>query len=321
MRSSAFSNGTEARLVTVVIPTHNDAQYLPESVGSVLMQDMAQDVEILIVDDGSEPAAKDILHAPSGNIRFLYQAAAGAGAARNRGIKAAAGQYIAFLDADDLMLPGRLRRQVGLLERHPVAGLLATDTTRRSLEGNEDTWGLFETFPRPVHGSEVEPGVFLLEESFTRLFVLAYPFHTSAVIRTEALAQSGVRFNQRYQCYEEWDFFVRLARHTRVLYDRNPGTTHRKRPGSITTTPDPGKFLSRGEMQRRWRLEFADLSDDTSRALACAEAESFTTASWLFRKTSRGKAFLAALKAFRARQDVAGLRAMVGAVLGQTGAD
>ena len=93
--------------VSVVIPCYNCIDYLEESVRSVLAQTL-RELEILIVDDGSTDgsgALADSLAAQDDRIRVIHQKNGGLPVARNSGIDAACGEYIAFLDADDLVLP------------------------------------------------------------------------------------------------------------------------------------------------------------------------------------------------------------------------
>jgi glycosyltransferase involved in cell wall biosynthesis len=102
--------------VSVVIPVRDGATYLAAAIDSVVAQTVAP-AEILIVDDGSTDGSVGI--AERSGARVLSQGREGAGAARNRGVRAARGSLVAFLDADDVMEPGRLAAQSRHLARHP----------------------------------------------------------------------------------------------------------------------------------------------------------------------------------------------------------
>jgi glycosyltransferase involved in cell wall biosynthesis len=91
-------------LVSVIIPTYNRGWIVQEAVDSVLAQDFS-DYELIVVDDGSDDNTPEILKAYGRQITILHQPNKGVSAARNRGIAAAAGRFIAFLDSDDLWLP------------------------------------------------------------------------------------------------------------------------------------------------------------------------------------------------------------------------
>ena len=101
-------------LVSVIIPTHNYAHFLPEAVRSVLCQKAENlDVEIIVVDDGSTDTTPEVASSLGADIVYVRQENQGLAAARNTGLRAARGDYVAFLDADDLfeenLLPGQLK--------------------------------------------------------------------------------------------------------------------------------------------------------------------------------------------------------------------
>ena len=105
--------------VSVVVPLYNKAAYVAQAVRSVQAQSFT-DLELIVVDDGSTDDGARIARAAGDHrLRLIHQANAGAGAARNAGIAAARGRWVAFLDADDTWRPERLARQLGVLERHP----------------------------------------------------------------------------------------------------------------------------------------------------------------------------------------------------------
>ena len=108
--------------VSVVIPLYNKAESVLAAVGSVLRQSYG-DVEILVVDDGSTDSSVSLVAGIGDRrIRLIAQANAGPGAARNRGLGEALGEYVAFLDADDEWEPGFLQLAVDALDRHPECG-------------------------------------------------------------------------------------------------------------------------------------------------------------------------------------------------------
>ena len=113
-------------LVSVVIPTCNRAWCLAEAVDSVLAQDF-RDFELIVVDDGSADDTPQLLERYGDAIRVLRRENRGVSAARNAGIAAARGGLIAFLDSDDLWLPGKLSRQVAFFTSHPEAFICQTE--------------------------------------------------------------------------------------------------------------------------------------------------------------------------------------------------
>jgi glycosyltransferase involved in cell wall biosynthesis len=108
--------------VTAAIATYNRAAYLTEAVESALAQGPV-DVEVIVVDDGSTDGTSEALEPYLDRIEYVRQANAGRAAARNAAIRRARGTYVAFLDSDDIWLPGKLERQVRFMEAHPTVGL------------------------------------------------------------------------------------------------------------------------------------------------------------------------------------------------------
>lgn len=104
--------------ISVVIPAYNSAAHIARAIDSVLAQTRPAD-EIIVVDDGSTDATAAVVQSFGNAVRLIAQANAGAAAARNTGIMAAAGDWIAFLDADDEWLPKRLAAQTAILDRYP----------------------------------------------------------------------------------------------------------------------------------------------------------------------------------------------------------
>jgi glycosyltransferase involved in cell wall biosynthesis len=112
--------------VSVVIPAYNAMRYLPETLESVLQQSFT-DFEVLIVDDGStDQIQRWVAQLSDGRVRLIAQENQGVAVARNTGIVQAQGEYIAFVDADDLWEPTKLEKQVQYLEAEPALGLVHT---------------------------------------------------------------------------------------------------------------------------------------------------------------------------------------------------
>jgi glycosyltransferase involved in cell wall biosynthesis len=107
-------------LVSVIIPVFNGGRYLAEAIDSVLAQTY-QPVEVIVVDDGSTDNSADIAHSYN-DVHYIYQRNQGVAVARNTGLAAAHGAFIAFLDADDTWPPYKLKTQVDYLLQHPFIG-------------------------------------------------------------------------------------------------------------------------------------------------------------------------------------------------------
>jgi glycosyltransferase involved in cell wall biosynthesis len=104
--------------VSVIVPFHNRLTWTREAVQSVLQQTYS-DFELLLVDDGSEEDIRSLPEIRDARVKYLRQDHAGRAAARNMGVRAAQGKYVAFLDSDDAFLPDKLKTQVEVMECHP----------------------------------------------------------------------------------------------------------------------------------------------------------------------------------------------------------
>lgn len=132
--------------VSVITPTYNRPGYLKAAIESVLAQSFT-DFEHIIVDDGSDSETRAVVERfDDRRIRYVYQDNAGRGAARNRGLALATGEYVAFLDDDDLYLPEKLAVQVAFLEAQPAVGLVGSFTQFIAEDGS--SLGLRETWQK-----------------------------------------------------------------------------------------------------------------------------------------------------------------------------
>jgi glycosyltransferase involved in cell wall biosynthesis len=105
-------------MISVVIPAYNAAKFIRRTIDSVLAQSYT-DYELIVVDDGSTDETNQVVQSYGAKVRYIRQDNAGDGPARNAGIAAAQGDWIAFLDHDDEWLPDRLTLQMDLLQRNP----------------------------------------------------------------------------------------------------------------------------------------------------------------------------------------------------------
>jgi glycosyltransferase involved in cell wall biosynthesis len=126
--------------VSVVIPVWNGAATVGEAIQSVLDQRW-RDFEVIVVNDGSTDATARVLESYGDQIKVIEQENSGPAAARNAGVRASSGEYLAFLDADDKWLPEMLSRTVPILDRDPACvlvycNLVLADSNARELEGS-----------------------------------------------------------------------------------------------------------------------------------------------------------------------------------------
>ena len=112
-------------IVSVIIPAYNCDRYIGEAIASVLAQTYT-DYELIIVDDGSTDNTAQAIESYGDRINYIYQTNQGVAPARNRGLAAAQGKYIAFLDQDDFFYPHKLASQVELMEQKPHLGMISS---------------------------------------------------------------------------------------------------------------------------------------------------------------------------------------------------
>jgi len=182
--------------VSVVIVTYNKADTVGAAIESVLRQTFS-DLEILVVDDGSTDDTADRVAAYGARVRTIRKINGGTGSARNRGIEEARGQYVAFLDGDDLWLPRKLESQMQAFQREPelIAAQCGAYCVDQALR-------VFET-------RNCVPQKDTLREF---LFFGNLPaFSSTLIARKEALQQAG-GFALDLVILSDWDMACRLAR-------------------------------------------------------------------------------------------------------------
>src|SRR5258706_9894136 len=136
--SPSLDAGGAKPLVSVIIPTFNNAPYLVESLNSVLNQSF-RNFEVLVIDDGSTDNTAEVLQPYSASIRYIRQNNGGPSSARNRGLKEALGQFIAFQDSDDIWLADKLLFQMECFNQHPEVGVVFTGSKRFDADGFRDS--------------------------------------------------------------------------------------------------------------------------------------------------------------------------------------
>lgn len=129
--------------ISVVIPTYNCAEFLPECLESVRRQNI-QVREVIIVDDGSRDDTEAVVKKLGSDIIYIYQENLGPGAARNKGVLRAKSEWIAFVDADDLWTENKLTLQLQAVERYPQLRLIAGDMAETDERANIVTSSMLE---------------------------------------------------------------------------------------------------------------------------------------------------------------------------------
>jgi glycosyltransferase involved in cell wall biosynthesis len=218
----------ESPVVSVIIPTYNCARYLPEAIDSVLAQTY-RDFEIIVVDDGSTDNTQEVLARYGDHMRVIRQSNQGSAAARNAGILPARGEFIAFLDADDLWLPHKLERQVPLFDERPELGWIYSDY-REFDESGPRARSFFE---RPGLRPPPEGWIVL------KLAMGCITWTATVVARASCFREVGL-FDPTFPRAQDYDMWLRLAVRFPVGCVDEVLALYRRHQTQITTETRPG---------------------------------------------------------------------------------
>ncbi|MEM4218250.1 MAG: glycosyltransferase [Candidatus Methanomethylicaceae archaeon] len=208
--------------VSVIIPCYNQGKFLAGAIQSVMEQDYP-DKEIIVVNDGSIDNTREVASSFKDAIVYIEQPNRGAASARNLGIRISRGKYIAFLDADDICLPGRLRKEAAILDQYPEVGLVASDAYLMDEMGN------FLGLKSTQSGSPRHPHDFRWE-------TVEYCATTSTVmVRRECFDIVGY-FDERFKRGggEDWLAWVRIAHNFAMVYLNEPTIGYRIHIHNVT---------------------------------------------------------------------------------------
>jgi len=189
------------KTISVIIPTYNYGRFLREAIDSALVQTCPA-LEIIVVDDGSTDETSRILAGYGDRIRTICQENQGVGAARNAGIAAARGEYLAFLDSDDIWTPKKLERQIALFAADPDLGLVHCGAE------SFDNQGKISVLLSGMQGWVASDLLRLNRE------VITAP--GSSILVPKCIAEEMGGFDPVLQPSEDWDFCYRVSVRYRV---------------------------------------------------------------------------------------------------------
>ncbi len=212
-------------LVSCVIPVWNGERYLAEAIDSVLGQSLPPD-EVLLVDDGSTDASASIAARYGASLRWISQPRQGPAAARNRGLRAARGELVAFLDQDDLWHPRKLELQVARFRERPEMDLCLTRVQKFWSAELEQDARFYRAYPR----ARAVPG-----------------YVSGALLARRAIFERVGGFDPARRFSDSADWFLR-AREYGAVTEVLPRTLlyHRQHPRNLTRLADResrGEFL------------------------------------------------------------------------------
>ena len=219
---------TRSPLVSVIIPTYNRAREVGPAIESVAAQTYAP-LEIIVVDDGSTDDTLAVLRRFEERVHVIGQQNSGPATARNTGVRASQGEVIAFLDSDDLWLPGKIERQVKVLERAGSSVCCCVSNMELCfVDGRHHT-----SFDSARIRSWHQEGIWLnpAEVLATRFLM----FNQGVAIRREAFEKAG-GFDEQLRVLEDYDLALRLSLYGPWAFVQEPLVVWKQRRDSVSYT-------------------------------------------------------------------------------------
>jgi len=247
------------KLVSVIIPTYNCEKYVVEAIKSVLCQSHGK-TEIVVVDDGSTDGTKDVIRPFMKDIVYIHQENRGLPGARNRGMQEATGDFIAFLDADDMWRNDKLQIQMQVFDSCPSVGCVFSDFSIFAEDGfREDNYfnkcfpifeenkitleDIFNNKSNLVYGHKQDGVRFYYGNVANHLFFGNFILPSSFVMRTSIVKHLG-GFDENYRIAEETEFFLRVCTVYDAAYvDRTLVDYLIKRVGNLTGSPNTERLI------------------------------------------------------------------------------
>lgn len=250
----------DAPLVSVIIPTYNCAEFLREAIESVLQQEYSN-LELIVVDDGSTDDTPEVLRSfTDPRLTVHRQAKAGVSAARNAGLDRARGDYISFLDADDRWLPGKLNRDISLLQETASIGIVVSNFVRFVHKTGERLSDQFAFYPELKDMASVPLGrgaLKLVGNAFDAVINMGEipAYHSALTYRREVIGQS--RFlpvvrdsNGTIIVLEDVDFFLSICRKTEIAFNCRPMMEMRRHRNNSTREYDSLTYAKLRSLER-----------------------------------------------------------------------
>ena len=240
--------------ITAVIPAYNSADYITQALDSIAAQTRPVS-EIIVVDDGSNDGTAEVVNNWSGDvpIAVMTQKNQGPSAARNHGIQAAEGDWIAFLDADDQWTPTKIEEQCAALARHPELALVASDMAETDSSGEITTPSVLDQ--HDLLGFFEALGGAPLPDALAALLRKNFIPTGTVLAKRSVLLEAGL-FNPRIRYGEDLELWARIAaRHPITCLPR----VHmlRRRHEHNATGDEIGMLLDLIEVNRNLTSELA----------------------------------------------------------------
>lgn len=242
-----------APTVSVIIPTYNRKQLLMRAINSALSQTL-NDIEVIIVDDGSTDGTSDLFaNAQEARVYYHQMPHRGACAARNVGLDLAKGKYIAFLDSDDVWLPSKLEKQYKQLEES------GADVVCCAFERYDSECGI------RVPGKEKE------QHRINYRQLLGGNCVSTQTLFGRSECMKATRFDETFPRMQDWEYAIRLAATWKLVFFPDVLAKLYVQPDSISRKPELGLKAMR-LLLKKYRYEFVESMANTLLMLSTVES-------------------------------------------------
>jgi|GEM_PF-878279 len=232
-------------LVSIIIPTYNSSHFLPECLNSVLSQSY-ENIEIIVIDDGSTDNTTDVVQPFTQHIIYRKQENRGLAGARNAGLSVSTGEFIAWLDADDIAHPDRILLQATFLLNNPEFILISSDFSTFNSKGQiahshisayygvaQKAGDISKLYPNHKEVTpELPPDCELIDTKIKKLQICsgeAHPalilgnfIHPPTVMLRKSACLTAGELDETIPTAEDWDYFIRLSKIGPVAFINYP---------------------------------------------------------------------------------------------------
>lgn len=218
--------------ISVIVPCFNAARFISATLQSVLSQQSIE-LEVIVIDDGSTDGSADVVANSFPEVKLLRQENQGVAAARNLGLRHASHDWVAFIDADDIWLPGKLASQWAHLQSNPSASISYTAWQVWESSAVAPTAAFMETLHASAGDKEKWKGA--SGWLYPELLVDCVVWTSTVVARRSLLVDLG-GFDRDLRIGEDWDLWLRASRRTPILRLSKPYALYRIHSGNVTKT-------------------------------------------------------------------------------------
>ncbi len=235
-----------------MIPAFNAAKYIRETLDSVLAQTY-RPIEVIVVDDGSTDGTREQILAYGDRVRYVWQPNRGPSSPRNHGVRLASGEFVAFLDADDLIAPQWIAAAVAVMKRRPDVGLTFMNFVHFDSAGVDPTdhFATCSLLGAHLAGRRNPGDPVVLPPAVSTDILLVENFGSSAPVVRRAAIAAAAGFDETIPANEDYDFNYRIAARYHIAVIPDVLMHKRRHDGNLTAHPD---LIFSGQIMVRYKM-------------------------------------------------------------------